>query len=208
MVPDRCPVQQHQQRSRSVGCALVAGMLFPPALLEHTGVSRQQQAMWKYVQDKTRMSFPINPPSFIWRISERELAQHRQQAEYLCKHPSADLDISQSHANQIPSRSPPRTPTTVHLPVLRSCRARPTLEEGGEVFLEMGLDGPALKRFPPSAYVCDPGKSRPSAGPFLFFLLRRRKKLFQRGGFLLACTIDRSMSPLGGIFGFRQSCML
>lgn len=71
----------------------------------------------------------------------------------------------------------------------------------------MGLDGPALKRFPPSAYVCDPGKSRPSAGPFLFFLLRRRKKLFQRGGFLLACTIDRSMSPLGGIFGFRQSCL-
>lgn len=40
--------------------------------------------MWKYVQDKTRMSFPINPPSFIWRISERKLAQHRQQAEYLC----------------------------------------------------------------------------------------------------------------------------
>lgn len=84
MVPDRCPVQQHQQRSRRVGSALVAGMLFPPALLEHTGVSRQQQAMWKYVQDKTRMSFPINPPSFIWRISERKLAQHRQQAEYLC----------------------------------------------------------------------------------------------------------------------------
>lgn len=75
------------------------------------------------------------------------------------------------------------------------------------MFLEMGLDGPALKRFPPSAYVCDPGKSRPSAGPFLFYLLRRRKKLFQRGGFLLACAIDRSMSPLGGIFGFRQSCL-
>lgn len=77
------------------------------------------------------------------------------------------------------------------------------------MFLEMGLDGPALKRFPPSAYVCDPGKSRPSARPFLFFFPRPRKKLFRRG--------VEGMSAMHALLTgqyhhladfFPQSCML
>lgn len=97
MVPDRYPVS----KGRRCACG---GNPFPPALLEHTGVSRQQQAaMWKYIQDTKRMSFPINPSHHLFgEYLSASWLNIGNRLNISATYPSADLDISQSHANQIP----------------------------------------------------------------------------------------------------------
>jgi hypothetical protein len=130
--------------------ALVAGMfsLNPPGTYGRIKTAATHVEI-RPRQDVDNASYrPLS--SFIWRRREREFVLNIGNRLNICSiNPSADLDISQSNANPESLASP--HPKTIHLPVLRSCRARQALEEGGEVFLEMGHDGPALRRFPPSA---------------------------------------------------------